>query len=101
MELDELRKDIFGDMEQYNITSLKLSSDLGLEPLAVIFETVNKTGVRLDVDDLMLAKLYPSGFHLHDEWDEAVAKYTYLGEFGDQWSKRSSRGSGRSLHWMS
>ena len=93
-ELDELRKDVFGDLEQYNITSLKLSSDLGLEPLAVIFETVNKTGVRLDVDDLMLAKLYPSGFHLHDEWDEAVAKFAYLGEFGDPWSRRSVRGSG-------
>ena len=93
-ELDELRKDIFGDLEQYNITSLKLSSDLGLEPLAVIFETVNKTGVRLDIDDLMLAKLYPSGFHLHDKWDEAVAEFAQLGEFGDQWGRRSVRGSG-------
>ena len=92
-QLENFRKKAFGELEKYKITALQLSSDLGLEPLAVIFETVNKTGVRLDVDDLMLAKLYPSGFHLHDKWDQTLATHANLNDFGDEWSQRSIRGS--------
>ena len=92
-ELDKCRRAIFGEMEEYRISSLTLDADLGLEPLAVIFETVNKTGIRLDVDDLMLAKLYPSGFHLHEKWDDALDSHSGLQLFGDVWKDRAGKGA--------
>lgn len=90
-EIEETRKTMFGDMETYPIRVIRLESHLGLEPLAVIFETVNKTGVQLGVDDLMLAKLY-AGFNLKDRWDDEIAASTILGEFADTWDNRADRG---------
>lgn len=90
-EIEEARKMMFGDMESYPIRVIRLESHLGLEPLAVIFETVNKTGVQLGVDDLMLAKLY-AGFNLKDRWDDEVSSRQILGEFADTWDNRAERG---------
>lgn len=91
-EIEETRKMMFGDMDTYPISVIRLESHLGLEPLAVIFETVNKTGVQLGVDDLMLAKLYSSGFNLKDRWDHEVRSGDVLGEFADTWDVRTERG---------
>lgn len=90
-EIEETRKMMFGDMETYPIRDIRLESHLGLEPLAVVFETVNKTGVQLGVDDLMLAKLY-AGFNLKDRWDDEVDTRRTLSEFADTWDKRAERG---------
>ena len=90
-DIEEARKNMFGNMESYPIRVIQLESQLGLEPLAVIFETVNKTGVQLGVDDLMLAKLY-AGFNLKDRWDSEVASRRIVGEFADTWDKRTERG---------
>lgn len=89
-DIEEARKRMFGNMESYRIGAIHLDSHLGLEPLAVIFETVNKTGVQLGVDDLMLAKLY-GDFNLKDQWDEEVASSQILSEFADTWDKRADR----------
>ena len=90
-KIEETRKMMFGDLEAYPIRVIRLESHLGLEPLAVIFETVNKTGVQLGVDDLMLAKLY-SGFNLKDRWDDEVGSGEVLSEFADPWDVRTERG---------
>lgn len=89
-DIEEARKRMFGNMESYPIGAIHLESHLGLEPLAVIFETVNKTGVQLGVDDLMLAKLYGS-FNLKNRWDEEVDSSQLLSEFADTWDKRAER----------
>ena len=91
-KVEETRKLMFGDMDYYGITAIKLESQLGIEPLATIFETVNKTGVLLGVDDLMLAKLY-GGFNLKQSWDEAVENTDALAGFAAKWDQRSDRGS--------
>ena len=51
-----------------------------LEALARIFETINRTGMKLDAFDLMVSVLYPKGFHLRDRWDEAVLQFPVLAE---------------------
>ena len=90
-DIEKMRKMIVGDMDQYTISAIKLESHLGIEPLATIFETVNKTGVQLGLDDLMLAKLY-GGFDLKEEWDQKVYSGGALSEFADPWDVRSRRG---------
>jgi hypothetical protein len=46
--------------------------------VCAIFEKLNSTGVDLSVYDLLTARLYRYGIHLHDLWDEAVASHTRL-----------------------
>jgi hypothetical protein len=46
--------------------------------LTRIFETLNRTGVKLDAFDLMVAILYPHGFHLGEQWFAAQEKFPLL-----------------------
>jgi hypothetical protein len=46
-----------------------------LAAIAKIFETINRTGIRLDTFDLMVAKLYPFDFKLRDQWNKALDKH--------------------------
>lgn len=65
----ELRKErVPGLKDEYDIPCVMLGERQELEAVARIFETTNKTGVKLGTVDLMVAKLYPSGFKLRDEW---------------------------------
>ncbi|MEH6412708.1 DUF262 domain-containing protein [Pseudomonas sp. CGJS7] len=56
----------------YKIMAIELQQEISLEALARIFETLNRTGVRLNAFDLMVAALYPSGFKLKEEWESAL-----------------------------
>jgi hypothetical protein len=67
--------------KSYYIPCIVLPKKTSLAALAKIFETLNRTGVRLDVFDLMVAKLYPRGFHLRDEWTNVVEVSPELKEF--------------------
>jgi hypothetical protein len=62
----------------YKIMAIELQQEISLEALARIFETLNRTGVRLNAFDLMVAALYPSGFKLKEEWDFALSNYPIL-----------------------
>jgi hypothetical protein len=55
----------------YEVPAITMARGIELEALTRIFETLNRTGVRLDAFDLMVAVLYPGGFHLRDEWQQA------------------------------
>lgn len=62
----------------YKVMAIELDQDIDLEALARIFETLNRSGLRLNAFDLMVAALYPSGFHLRDEWQKALDEYPVL-----------------------
>ncbi|MBV4504106.1 DUF262 domain-containing protein [Pseudomonas sp. BW13M1] len=64
----------------YKMFATELDKEIELEALARIFETLNRTGVRLNAVDLMVASLYPSGFKLRDEWDRAKDSYDILNQ---------------------
>jgi hypothetical protein len=51
--------------------------------VCAIFEKLNSTGVDLSVYDLLTARLYRSGIHLHDLWSEACKAHPRL----RTWSK--------------
>jgi hypothetical protein len=56
---------------KYLIPATVMSREIELEALTRIFETLNRTGVRLNAFDLMVAVLYPVGFNLREEWERA------------------------------
>jgi hypothetical protein len=76
-ELLRVRKEKLPGLRGYEIPAVVLPSDVDFAAVAKIFETLNKTGTKLDVFDLMVARLYPHDFKLRDEWDEAVALQSF------------------------
>jgi hypothetical protein len=56
--------------------------------VCAIFEKLNSTGVDLSVYDLLTARLYRYGIHLHDLWDEAVTAHARL----KKWSRGKADG---------
>lgn len=62
----------------YKVMAIELDQEIDLEALARIFETLNRTGVRLNAFDLMVAALYPSGFRLRDEWESALNSHPII-----------------------
>lgn len=80
----ELRTRRLGPLasDSYRVTATVMDSKIGLDALTRIFETLNRTGVRLDAFDLMVATLRRDEFLLRDRWDEAQLEYPLLAEFG-------------------
>jgi hypothetical protein len=81
-EMFRIRQELLPGLREYEIPAVRLPSDVPLAAIAKIFETLNRTGVRLATFDLMVARLYPYDFRLRDEWEEARAVYDQFGEFG-------------------
>lgn len=65
----------------YRLPAIVMEQSISLEALTRIFETLNRTGVRLNSFDLMVAVLYPSGFNLREEWQTAQAQHGLLDLF--------------------
>lgn len=72
--LDSARSELLGESGSapYEVPTIVMERSISLEALTRIFETLNRTGVRLSAFDLMVAVLYPAGMHLGDEWDSAL-----------------------------
>jgi hypothetical protein len=81
-ELLGIREDLLSGLREYEIPAIRLPHDVPLPAIAKIFETLNRTGVRLATFDLMVARLYPYDFRLRDKWDDARATHDVFGEYG-------------------
>jgi hypothetical protein len=73
-DMTRIRQDLLPGLREYAIPAVRLKADIPLAAIAKIFETINRTGVRLATFDLMVARLYPHDFKLRDKWEEARAK---------------------------
>jgi Protein of unknown function DUF262 len=69
-------------LDDYPIPAIVMSNDIPLEALTRIFETLNRTGVRLDAFDLMVAVLRPHNFMLRDEWQASTETHPNLSVLG-------------------
>jgi hypothetical protein len=91
----------------YKCIGVALEQEIALEALARIFETINRTGVRLNAFDLMVAVLYPHRFNLREEWENARVENPLLEHFDVDgievlklialWERRAQQASGRRL----
>lgn len=77
-----VRQELLPGLREYDIPAVRLPSDVPLAAIAKIFETLNRTGVRLATFDLMVARLYPYDFKLRDEWEEARARHEQFNDLG-------------------
>jgi hypothetical protein len=77
-----IRQELLPGLREYDIPAVRLPSDVPLAAIAKIFETLNRTGMRLATFDLMVARLYPYEFKLRDEWEAARANCDQFDDLG-------------------
>ena len=65
----------------YEFPVVTLTGNPSLEAVCTIFETLNNTGVRLSVFDLLSARFYAKGKNLRQMWTQAFENGDHLREF--------------------
>jgi hypothetical protein len=80
-KLRDLRKAWIHNIEDYEFPVVTLSEETEAEAVCTIFETLNRTGVKLSVFDLLAARFWPENVRLRDRWEDARNQYSILGEF--------------------
>ena len=58
-----------------------LSDEVKPDALCTIFETLNRTGVKLSVFELLTARFWPHNVKLRQLWDATVEKYPIISEY--------------------
>jgi hypothetical protein len=81
-EFSQLRNAQLAGLQDYQLPGVRLKRNIGFDVLAKIFETINRTGVRLATFDLMVARMYPRNFDLRREWKDAQDSHEDLRAFG-------------------
>ena len=80
--LHKLRKAWIKNIEDYEFPVVTLGEETEAEAVCTIFETLNRTGVKLSVFDLLAARFWPENVRIRDLWDDARTKHPILEEFG-------------------
>ncbi len=68
-------------VESYQFPVVTLDQRTSLEAVCSIFETLNKTGVRLSVFELLAARFFAHGLDLRKKWQTARAERAIIAEF--------------------
>jgi hypothetical protein len=68
-------------IDDYHFPVVTLSDQTEPDALCTIFETLNRTGVKLSVFELLTARFWPQNINLRLLWDEARAAYPVIEDF--------------------
>jgi hypothetical protein len=68
-------------IDEYRFPVVTLSPEAGAGALCTIFETLNRTGVKLSVFELLTARFWPLKINLRERWAEALSKYPIIEDF--------------------
>jgi hypothetical protein len=68
-------------IDDYHFPVVTLSDETEADALCTIFETLNRTGVKLSVFELLTARFWPHNVNLRKLWDEAIAKWPIIKEY--------------------
>lgn len=80
-QLREVRNQWIRPIEDYEFPMVTLSEETSASAVCTIFETLNRTGVKLSVFDLLAARFWPEDVRLRDLWQQAQEDYAVVGEF--------------------
>lgn len=70
-QIRKARTEFIKPLEEYRFPVVTLSQDTSLEAVCSIFETLNRTGVRLSVFELLAARYYAKGLDLRKKWQQS------------------------------
>ena len=68
-------------VEEYEFPVVTLADDTSAVAVCTIFETLNRTGVKLSVFDLLTARFWSDDVRLRDLWAKAQEDYPIISEF--------------------
>lgn len=68
-------------IDDYHFPVVTLSDKTEPDALCTIFETLNRTGVKLSVFELLTARFWPQNINLRVLWDKARQDHPIIGEF--------------------
>lgn len=80
--LDEIEEKWIHVIDDYHFPVVTLSDKTKAEALCTIFETLNRTGVKLSVFELLTARFWPHNVNLRELWDQAVVTHPIIDDFG-------------------
>jgi hypothetical protein len=69
-------------IEEYRFPVVTLDQSITLEAICSIFETLNRTGIRLSVFDLLAARFYAKKLDLRRKWEETTTAIPIIEDFG-------------------
>lgn len=75
-----LKEQLADPLKKYAFPVVVLPPDTSLEAVCAIFETLNKTGMRLTVFDLITAKFWPKGLNLREMYETARSDFPLLSD---------------------
>jgi hypothetical protein len=79
--LNKLHKEWLEPVEQYEFPMVTLNENTSGEAVCTIFETLNRTGVKLGVWDLLTARFWAHDLNLRQLWDEARSDHEVLEDY--------------------
>ncbi len=68
-------------IDDYRFPVVTLSDSTEAEPICTIFETLNRTGVKLSPFELLTARFWHQDLNLRQRWAEAIEKYPRIKDF--------------------
>lgn len=80
-KLDEIQERWIQAIDDYEFPVVTLSDKTEPAALCTIFETLNRTGVKLTVFELLTARFWPEGIKLRALWDDARTRHPILADF--------------------
>ena len=79
-KLQQIENTWMKTISSYQFPVVTLSDSTEAEAVCTIFETLNRTGVKLTVFDLLTARFWPQDVNLRREWDDARQEHPILGD---------------------
>jgi hypothetical protein len=80
-ELVEVGKSWIETIDGYQFPVVTLSDSTSADAVCTIFETLNRTGVKLSPFELLTARFWPKNVNLRQLWDEARSDHPIIEDF--------------------
>lgn len=80
-KLDEVASRWIAPIHAYRFPVVTLSDETSAEAICTIFETLNRTGVKLSPFELLTARFFPQNINLRTLWSEAKQRHPVIEEF--------------------
>lgn len=80
-QLLDVRNRILANIESYRFPVVLLSDKTPADAVCTIFETLNRTGVKLSVFDLLAARFWAEGVKIREMWEQALSEHPIIEGF--------------------
>jgi len=79
--LDGIEQKWIHVIDDYHFPVVTLSDQTEPDALCTIFETLNRTGVKLSVFELLTARFWPQNIKLRSMWEKALADHPVIADY--------------------